>query len=52
MKIIPPRHYVPSDRPMVQSHYKYERATVDLPDLPMPGNVKNFGGISLEFALF
>jgi hypothetical protein len=52
MEIIPPRHYVPSDRPMVQSHYKYERATVDLPDLPMPGNVKNFGGISLEFALF
>jgi hypothetical protein len=47
MEIIPPRPNVPSDRPMVQGCYG--STTVDLPDWPMPKNVKSFDQISLKF---
>jgi hypothetical protein len=49
MLIIPPRRNVTSDRPMMQ--YSYECAAVDLPDCPMPKNVKNFIEIYLKFVL-
>jgi hypothetical protein len=46
MEIILPRYHVPSDRSMVRgSQDEY----VDLPDSPMPENVKNFEEISLKF---
>jgi hypothetical protein len=52
MEIIPPRPNVPSDRdrPMVQGcHDEY---AVDLPDSPMPKNIKNFDSITLTFDFF
>jgi hypothetical protein len=50
MEIIPPRYDVPSDRPMLRLRdYHSEWASTDLPDWPMPGNVKNFNGIFLKF---
>jgi hypothetical protein len=53
MEIIPPRYDVPSDRPMVRGcHDECTGTAVDLPDLPMPENVKNFDGIILTFDFF
>jgi hypothetical protein len=50
MEINPPRYNVPNDRPMVQTaNNKY---AVDLADWPLPANVKNFNGITLEFVHF
>jgi hypothetical protein len=51
MKIIPPRDGVPSDRPMVRS-WDYAGTAVDLPDSPMPENIKNFDSIILTFVFF
>jgi hypothetical protein len=50
MEIIPPRDDVFSDRPMMRGYYG--STAVDLPDLPMPANVKNFEGITLTFVFF
>jgi hypothetical protein len=53
MEIIPPRDAVPSDRPMMRGcHDECTGTAVDLPDLPMPENVKNFDGIILTFDFF
>jgi hypothetical protein len=49
MEIIPPRYDVPSDRPMVRLQGCNGSTAVDLPNLPMPENVKNFDGITLTF---
>jgi hypothetical protein len=55
MEIIPPRYRVTSDRPMAMVrnlHNEYGYAAVDLPDLPMAENVKNFDEIHVKFVLF
>jgi hypothetical protein len=49
MEIIPPRPYAPNDRPLAKLHDGF---LVDLPDWPMPENVKNFEQISLTFVFF
>jgi hypothetical protein len=46
MWVIPPRPSVFSDRPMVKV---WRKAATNVPDWPMPGNVKNFVEIDLEF---
>jgi hypothetical protein len=51
VEIIPPRPNVPIDRPMARDWY-YGYKTMDLPDWPMPKNVKNFHTISLKFVVF
>jgi hypothetical protein len=51
MEIIPPRPKVSSDRPMVRG-WKNGFVAVDLPDCPMPPNVKNFEVISFRLVLF
>jgi hypothetical protein len=46
MEIIPPRRYVSSDQPMV---HVWPNTTTDMPDWPMPKNVKDFKGITFKF---
>jgi hypothetical protein len=46
MEIIAPRPNVSSDQPMVKVG---RNAATNMPDWPMPGNIKNFQGIDLKF---
>jgi hypothetical protein len=48
MRIIPPRPDVLYDQPVV----KVGRKATNIPDWPMPANIKNFKQIDLKFALF
>jgi hypothetical protein len=45
MRIIAPRPDVPSDHPMVKI---MDKAAVNMPDWPMPGNIRNFKQIDLK----
>jgi hypothetical protein len=46
MGMIPPRWCVSSDLPMVRVGFN---TATNMPDWPMPGNVKDFQEIDLEF---
>jgi hypothetical protein len=48
MEIIPLRPKVPNDQPMV---HVMPNTTTNMPDWPMPGNIKNFKQITLKFVL-
>jgi hypothetical protein len=51
MEIISPRYYAPNDRTLVLGrHDEYE--AVELPNSPMPENVRNFEEITLTFVFF
>jgi hypothetical protein len=45
MRIIAPRPDVPSDLPMVKI---MDKAAINMPDWPMPGNIRNFKQIDLK----
>jgi hypothetical protein len=44
MRIIPPREYVLNDQPVVKVGPK----ATNMPDWPMPGNIRNFKKIKLK----
>jgi hypothetical protein len=49
ISIIPPRRNVTSDKPLMQV---WPNAATNMPDWPMPGNIKNFVEIDLKFVFF
>jgi hypothetical protein len=51
MSIIAPRWCVPSDQPMVIVGEECD-AVMNIPDWPMPGNIKNFKEIGIKYPYY